>query len=140
MSFGINDLRNESREITEPPFTNRRAKLHAVLHAMEYVLSLDVAPRKLQLWTDSQDASSCAHEWSEKWERSDWKNVPKSMVPDVDLIRAIADAKARLSAMEVDVNVTQCYFDPELEPEDYEASTLARRLALQSRSADQVQS
>lgn len=85
------DIRNPSRNVSEPlrgnRQTNQRAELTAILRA------LDIAPRHrdITIVTDSQYAINCVTVWFISWRRNNWMTASKKPVENRDLVESILD-------------------------------------------------
>ncbi|KAH7364101.1 ribonuclease H1 [Rhexocercosporidium sp. MPI-PUGE-AT-0058] len=85
----------------DPPVTNQRAEITAVIIALEQALEkfqdlrgnpwLDV-----KIYTDSKYVFGCMTEWIYKWSNNGWINAAGNPVANQDLIRQASDLDDRL--------------------------------------------
>jgi ribonuclease HI len=88
-----------SLPFTDPPITNQRAELAAILMAIQTVLDKDLLNGydELVIYSDSDYSIKCITLWAPSWQRNGWKRKADSNKSDakieplknLDLIRAI---------------------------------------------------
>lgn len=74
-----------------PPPTNQRAEITAIIIALEQALAklgrLRNSPKlRVRIFADSKYAIGCMTEWNEKWVMNGWKNAARQPVANRDLI------------------------------------------------------
>ncbi|KAH6709136.1 ribonuclease H1 [Leptodontidium sp. MPI-SDFR-AT-0119] len=85
----------------DPPVTNQRAEMTAVIIALEQALEkyhdLDGTPRiDVKIYTDSKYVIGCMTDWIYKWSNNGWINAAGNPVANQDLIRVASDLDDRL--------------------------------------------
>ena len=84
-----------------PPPTNQRAEITAIILALEQALEkyeqLDKNPwLDVKIYSDSRYAIGCMTEWVYKWSRNGWRNAAGYEVANRDLIEKASDLDDRL--------------------------------------------
>jgi ribonuclease HI len=65
--------------------TNNRMELTAALSALEMLRKLNIAPKKVVLFTDSQYLQKGMTQWLEMWKEKDWINSDRKPVKNQDI-------------------------------------------------------
>jgi ribonuclease HI len=79
--------------------TNNRMELTAALSALEMLRKLDIAPKKVAVFTDSQYVQKGMTEWLPAWKEKNWMNSDRQPVKNQDLWMKL-DALAPLFPIE----------------------------------------
>ena len=69
----------------EKETTNNRMELTAVIASLEALKNMDNAPRKANIYTDSQYVQKGISEWIHNWKRNSWRTSDKKPVKNKDL-------------------------------------------------------
>jgi ribonuclease HI len=85
----------------DPPPTNQRAELTAIIIALEQALEkydqLDATPwLKVEIFSDSKYAIGCMTEWVHKWSQNGWINAAGYEVANRDLIERAFELDEKL--------------------------------------------
>jgi len=85
----------------QPPPTNQRAEITAIIVALEQALEkyeeLDTNPwLDVKIYSDSKYAIGCMTDWIYKWSRNGWRNSAGNPVANRDLIQKASDLDDRL--------------------------------------------
>jgi ribonuclease HI len=87
-----------------PPPTNQRAKITAIILALELALAeadkLSSDPYvETRILSDSKYAIGCMNEWIKKWVKNGWTNAVGNPVANQDLIRQARDLDDRVAQL-----------------------------------------
>jgi ribonuclease HI len=83
--------RAQSQEIivekwgAERDTTNNRMELRAAVAALEMLRKLNIAPREVTVYTDSQYVQKGMREWMHLWKQNGWRTSDKKPVKNQDL-------------------------------------------------------
>jgi ribonuclease HI len=81
----------------EAETTNNRMELTAALHAFEMLPKLNIAPKHVTVFTDSQYVQKGMTEWIISWKKNGWRTSDKTPVKNQDLWQRLDAATARYS-------------------------------------------
>jgi ribonuclease HI len=77
--------------------TNNRMELTAALQAMEMLSKLNIAPKQVMVYTDSQYVQKGITEWIGSWKRNGWRTSDKAPVKNKDLWQRLDAATVQYS-------------------------------------------
>ena len=88
-------FKNNEKELCggEVSTTNNRMEIMAVIKGLEALKQ----PSKVRVYTDSQYVQKGISEWIHNWKRNGWRTADKKDVKNVDLWKALDEARARHS-------------------------------------------
>jgi ribonuclease HI len=78
----------------EKETTNNRMELSAVLFALEMLRKLNIAPKRVVVFTDSQYVQLGMTQWIFAWKRNGWRTSDKGPVKNQDLWQRLDDLGA----------------------------------------------
>jgi ribonuclease HI len=81
----------------EADTTNNRMELTAALQALEMLAKLNIAPKQVMVYTDSQYVQKGMTEWIVSWKRNGWRTSDKTPVKNKDLWQRLDTVTARYS-------------------------------------------
>jgi ribonuclease HI len=79
---------------TEKATTNNRMELSAVLAALEMLRKLNIAPKRVVVFTDSQYVQLGMIQWIFSWKRNGWRTSDKGPVKNKDLWQRLDELAA----------------------------------------------
>jgi ribonuclease HI len=81
----------------ESDTTNNRMELTAAFQALEMLSKLNIAPKQVRVFTDSQYVQKGMTDWIVSWKRNGWKTSDKKAVKNKDLWQRLDAITARYS-------------------------------------------
>jgi ribonuclease HI len=81
----------------EKETTNNRMELSAVLAALEMLRKLNIAPKRVMVFTDSQYVQLGMTQWICTWKRNGWRTSDKGPVKNQDLWQRMDELAAHFS-------------------------------------------
>jgi ribonuclease HI len=75
--------------------TNNRMELIAALKALEMFYKLNISPKQVILFTDSQYLQMGITQWIQGWKRNGWRTSDKKAVKNQDLWNSLDELAAR---------------------------------------------
>jgi ribonuclease HI len=81
----------------EKATTNNRMELSAALYALEMLPKLNISPKAVTVYTDSQYVQKGMAEWMDSWKRKGWRTSDRAPVKNQDLWQRLDAAAAAFS-------------------------------------------
>jgi ribonuclease HI len=79
---------------SEADTTNNRMELTAALRALEMFSRLNIAPKQVIVYTDSQYVQKGMSQWIGSWKKNGWRTSDKKAVKNQDLWQRLDEATA----------------------------------------------
>jgi len=87
--FPNSEYQNISEKYTNPPITNQRAELYAILKCLQAINMNNHS--HITITTDSLYSIKCLTVWIHTWIANDWKSAKRVPVKNKDIIQPIYD-------------------------------------------------